>query len=67
MLQIGSFSLNDFIQIFTDEEVSQLFICQTIWLSNFTFVIFKTIMFVTANIILCSKRVSFPRHRLEIF
>lgn len=27
MLQIGSFSLNDFIQIFTDEEVSQLFVC----------------------------------------
>lgn len=28
MLQIGSFSLNDFIQIFTDEEVSQLFVKQ---------------------------------------
>ncbi len=31
MLQTGSFSLNDFIQIFTDEEVSQKFVRQVLY------------------------------------
>ncbi len=43
MLQTGSFSLNDFIQIFTDEEVSQTFVRQVLYFVILLFYYSKTI------------------------